>query len=217
MKTKPHGYGPHDPRRCQAVEQRRVNDRNRAFAHVHAVQCSLDRHGDEIEHEWHGRKFGQTTKPQTASRQPWRCTETEIRNVSRSGKPDLRKVRCTLPLHEEQIEHEHRGRKFGAPLKRSSSGPGGRPIRCAATEQRNVSKNKSDGPRWLEVQCSLKPHGDEIEHEWMGRRFGKPMRRNGSKYRPRPKKPWRLRRIHDARWRAEQGLPPLEQTSVGKP
>lgn len=104
LKTKPHGYGPHDLRRCQSVENRLVNERSSGRAHVHMVQCSLARHGDEIEHEW-------------------------------------------------------RGRKFGTPMRRGNDRP----------------------------------------------------------YKRRPRKvPWRIRRIHDNRWRAEQGLPPIEQTSVGR-
>lgn len=218
MKTKAHGYGPHDHRRCQAVEQRRLNERSNRFAHTHMIQCSLDRHGNDIEHEWRGRKFGQPTKPSQRYSEPRRCAETEIRNVSSiRSQPRLQKVRCTLPIHGDEFEHVSRGRKFGTPMRHGSSGPSGRPIRCAATEQRNVERNATAPARWVEVRCSLKPHGDEIEHEHRGRKFGKPMRRGSDKpYKRRPKVPWRLRRIHDPRWRAEQGLPPIEQTSVGR-
>lgn len=115
---------PQSPARCQAVETRVVNDRDPLRRRQHVVQCSLPRHGDSIEHQWCGRKFGEPHAPRKRTRQPQRCAETEVREIGYrryKGPKRLMRVRCSLELNHAG-EHEHKGRNFGTPAPRKAGG-----------------------------------------------------------------------------------------------
>ena len=133
MKTnsRKHGLSPHDPRRCQAIERRVVNDRDRLKRSVHTVQCTLLRHGDEIEHEWMGRKFGTPTKRPMSGPQKRRCPNTEIRELDQSrarADQERRQVRCSRDVNHDG-KCAWRGREFGAPVKTSSGASGAERVR----------------------------------------------------------------------------------------
>lgn len=101
-----------------------MNERDRYRRRTHTVQCSLPTHGDELEHEWNGRRFGTPAAKRITGRQLGRCSNTEDRETGmRKYKQAKRliRVRCSLPVQHEG-PCEWMGRQFGTPQKRRASG-----------------------------------------------------------------------------------------------
>lgn len=112
---------PNHSGRCQAMEERRVNERNgknplrRIGSGTKVIQCGLPKRHDGA-HAWNGRAFGQPSAKPHRSREPGRCTASEPRTLTTG---ETREVRCTRTV-EHDGHHEHARRPFAAPPKRAN-------------------------------------------------------------------------------------------------